>query len=68
MHYKMGKFQKIVNWYTKGEMVDVKPPPKLGHKIMFYARAVIEATVYHIVGHDKFTKWLWLHDFFENWH
>jgi hypothetical protein len=49
MHYKMGKFQKIVNWYTKGEMVDVKPPPKLGHKIMFFARAVIEATVYHIM-------------------
>jgi hypothetical protein len=29
---------------------------------------VVECIVYKIVGSDKFTKWLWLHDFFEKFH
>lgn len=36
--------------------------------IVFCIRFCIETITYKIVGSDKFTKWLWLHDFFERWH
>lgn len=36
--------------------------------VLDYAKVVIEVIVYSIVGEDKFYKWLWLHDIFENWH
>jgi hypothetical protein len=64
------KWFRFVNWYSKGELRGITLPPTMRRidVVLFYARTIIEATVYHIVGHDKFLKWLWLHDFFETWH
>lgn len=64
------KWFRFVNWYAKGGLDGVTLPSTMRRKdvVIFYLQRLVEETVYHIVGQDKFWKWLWLHDLFEAWH
>lgn len=59
---------EILNRYSKGQLEGVTPPPSLKHKVVFYTQVFIEATIYRIVGENKYLRWPWLSRWFENWH
>jgi hypothetical protein len=60
---------RFYRWYMKGQCEGTNTDNmKQLPKARFYLGSIFEQTIYNIVGHDKFLRWQWLHDFFERWH
>lgn len=62
--------RNLINRYSKGQLEGVTLPDwwSWHRRARFYLGTIFEATVYRIVGEDKYLKWPWLASFFERWH